>query len=171
MDTYNSKAASRLVGISLRQLQYWDERGFFRPSVKSAQGRGSKRLYSFHDLVCLKVMKDLARRGLSLQKIIRCLQPLRHYTAHSHQNLESAKYLSDGDKLFVITSDRDKILDAIEHEFVFSLGIGTLVRELNSDLKRTASNMQQRRARPVPGCGEKRARQPETCWNLPKLHR
>ena len=59
METYNSKEASRIAGVSLRQIQYWDERGFIRPSVKAAQGRGSKRLYSFHDLLCLKVMKDL----------------------------------------------------------------------------------------------------------------
>jgi DNA-binding transcriptional MerR regulator len=153
MDNYNSKAASRLAGISLRQLQYWDERGFFRPSIKSARGRGSKRLYSFHDLLCLKVIKDLARRGLSLQKIIRCLQPLRQYTIDRDQGLESAKYLSDGEKFFVITSDRNKILDAIEHEFVFSLGIGALVRELHSDLKRTPGKMQRRS---IPGVGEKK---------------
>jgi len=139
MNTYNSKAASRIVGVSLRQIQYWDERGFIRPSVKLAHGRGTKRLYSFHDLLCLKVIKDLTHRGLSLQKIRRCLQPLRQYTAKGGQALKSAKYLTDGEKLFVITSDRKKILDAIDREFVFSLGIGNLVRELNSDLKRAAN--------------------------------
>ena len=34
METYNSKEASRIAGVSLRQIQYWDERGFIRPSVK-----------------------------------------------------------------------------------------------------------------------------------------
>ena len=139
MNTYNSKAASRIVGVSLRQIQYWDERGFIRPSVKLAHGRGTKRLYSFHDLLCLKVIKDLTHRGLSLQKVRRCLQPLRQYRGKSGQALESAKYLTDGEKLFVITSDRKKILDAMNREFVFSLGIGNLVRELNSDLKRAAN--------------------------------
>jgi len=47
-EAYDSKMASRIVGVSLRQIQYWDERGFVRPSVKPAQGRGTKRLYSFH---------------------------------------------------------------------------------------------------------------------------
>jgi DNA-binding transcriptional MerR regulator len=139
METYNSKEASRIAGVSLRQIQYWDERGFIRPSVKAAQGRGSKRLYSFHDLLCLKVMKDLTHRGLSLQKIRRCLQPLRRYSAEHGQALESLKYLTDGEKLFVITSDRDKILDAIDRQFVFSVGIGNLVRELNSCLRRAAA--------------------------------
>ena len=38
-EAYDSKMASRIVGVSLRQIQYWDERGFVRPSVKPAQGR------------------------------------------------------------------------------------------------------------------------------------
>ena len=149
METYNSKEASRIAGVSLRQIQYWDERGFIRPSVRTAQGRGSKRLYSFHDLLCLKVMKDLTHRGLSLHKVRRCLKPLRRYTAQPGQPLESLKYLTDGEKLFVITSDREKILDAIDREFVFSLGIGNLVRDLNSSLRRTAAATLQARPRAV----------------------
>ena len=98
-EAYDSKMASRIVGVSLRQIQYWDERGFVRPSVKPAQGRGTKRLYSFHDLVCLKVVKDLAYHGISLQKIRRCLQPLKQYAAKAEQPLDSLKYVTDGEKL------------------------------------------------------------------------
>jgi DNA-binding transcriptional MerR regulator len=137
-EAYDSKMASRIVGVSLRQIQYWDERGFVRPSVKPAQGRGTKRLYSFHDLVCLKVVKDLTYHGISLQKIRRCLQPLKQYTAKAELPLDSVKYVTDGEKLFVITSDRKKILDAMERHFVLSLGIGNLVRELNGDVRRAA---------------------------------
>jgi len=137
-EAYDSKMASRIVGVSLRQIQYWDERGFVRPSVKPAQGRGTKRLYSFHDLVCLKVVKDLAYHGISLQKIRRCLQPLRQYATRAELPLDSLKYLTDGEKLFVITSDRKKILDAMERYFVLSLGIGNLVRELNGEVRRAA---------------------------------
>ena len=137
-EAYDSKMASRIVGVSLRQIQYWDERGFVRPSVKPAHGRGTKRLYSFHDLVCLKVVKDLAYHGISLQKIRRCLQPLRQYAAKGEQPLDSLKYVTDGEKLFVITSDRKKILDAMERHFVLSLGIGNLVQELNGEVRRAA---------------------------------
>jgi DNA-binding transcriptional MerR regulator len=137
-EAYDSKLASRIVGVSLRQIQYWDERGFVRPSVKPAQGRGTKRLYSFHDLVCLKVAKDLTHHGISLQKIRRCLRPLKQYAAAAGQPLDSLKYVTDGEKLFVITSDRKKILDAMQHDFVLSLGIGNLVRELNGEVKRAA---------------------------------
>jgi DNA-binding transcriptional MerR regulator len=136
-EAYDSKMASRIVGVSLRQIQYWDERGFVRPSVKPAHGRGTKRLYSFHDLVCLKVARDLTHHGISLQKIRRCLQPLKQYAA-AGEALDSLKYVTDGEKVFVITSDRKKFLDAMEHDFVLSLKIGNLVRQLNGDVKRAA---------------------------------
>ena len=153
MDTYDSKTASRIVGVSLRQLQYWDEQKFLRPSVKPAGGRGTKRLYSFHDLVCLKVVKDLARYGFSLKKIRRCLRPLQEQTDPTTRPPESLRYLTDGEELFVITSDRQKILHAMERQFVLSLGIGSLVRELDGAVKRfgLAANKTNRGARPLDG--------------------
>jgi len=147
METYNSKMASRIVGVTLRQIQYWDEQGFIRPSVKLAEGRGTKRLYSFHDLVCLKVVKDLTQRGLTLQKIRRCLRPLKQYSARDERPVESLKYLTDGDKLFMFTSDREKILDAMDREFILSVGIGSLVQQLNGDVRRASATVAQRGAK------------------------
>src|SRR5688572_26970185 len=108
METFDSKTASRIVGVSLRQLQYWDEQDFIRPSARLAEGRGTKRLYSFHDLVCLKVVKDLAKHGFSLQMIRRCLRPLKENAARTMRGAESLRYLTDGEKLFVFTDDRQK---------------------------------------------------------------
>jgi DNA-binding transcriptional MerR regulator len=139
MDAFNSKTVSRIVGVSLRQIQYWDERGFIRPSVKTAGGRGTKRLYSFSDLVQLKVVKDLAGHGLTLQKIRRCLRHLRDSFPGATQPLQTLRYLTDGDKLFVITSDRNKILEVMDRQFVFSLGIGNLVHELDGEVRRVAA--------------------------------
>jgi DNA-binding transcriptional MerR regulator len=136
MKNYDSKTASRIVGVSLRQLQYWDEQDFIRPSVKLAEGRGSKRLYSFNDLVCLKVVKDLAQHGFSLQMIRRCLRPLQKNASQTVRPAASLKYLTDGRELFVLTDDRQKILDAMKRQFVLSLGIGSLVRELDLETKR-----------------------------------
>ena len=157
MDAYDSKSASRIVGVSLRQLQYWDERDFIRPSVKLAEGRGTKRLYSFHDLICLKVVKDLAHHGFNLQKIRRCLKPLKDDSSHTERPAESLKYLTDGEELFVITSDRRKILDAMERQFVVSLGIGSLVRELDGRVKRVALDLNRKRARGLRKLEDKRS--------------
>jgi DNA-binding transcriptional MerR regulator len=138
MDAFDSKTVSRIVGVSLRQIQYWDEQGFIRPSVKTAGGRGTKRLYSFSDLVQLKVVKDLGEHGLSLQKIRRCLGHLKQSFPGASEPLQSLRYLTDGEKLFVLTSDRKKILEAMDRRFVFSLGIGNLVRELSGEVRRLA---------------------------------
>jgi len=147
MDAYDSKTASSIVGVSLRQLQYWDERDFIRPSVRLAEGRGTRRLYSFHDLICLKVVKDLAYHGFSLQKIRRCLKPLKENSARTERPAESLKYLTDGEELFVLTNDRRKILGAMERQFVVSLGIGSLVRELDGRVKRIALDVARDRVR------------------------
>ena len=155
MDAYNSKLASRIVGVSLRQIQYWDEQGFIRPSVKLAEGRGTKRLYSFHDLVCLRVVKDLTERGLSLQKIRLCLGALRDPAAVTSDGSASLKYLTDGERLFMITSDREKILGAMEGHFVLSLGIGSLVRELTGAVAQLAGKATGRRAGALRRLAEK----------------
>jgi len=157
MDAYDSKTASTIVGVSLRQLQYWDERDFIRPSVKLAEGRGTKRLYSFHDLICLKVVKDLAHHGFNLQKIRRCLKPLKDDSSHTERPTQSLKYLTDGEELFVITNDRRKILDAIERQFVVSLGLGSLVRELDGQVKRAALGLARKRSRTARKTDEKRS--------------
>jgi len=147
MDAFSSRIASRIVGVSLRQIQYWDEQGFIRPSVRMAEGRGSKRLYSFSDLVQLKVVKDLTDYGLSLQKIRRCLRYLKRRSPGIVQPPDSLKYLTDGDKLFVLTADRNRILDVMDRQFVLSLGIGSLVRQLNGDVRRITGRMGSRAAR------------------------
>jgi DNA-binding transcriptional MerR regulator len=66
-----------LVGISYRQLDYWARTGLLRPSLADATGSGSRRVYSFHDVVELKVIKQLLDAGVSLKtarKAIDCLR-------------------------------------------------------------------------------------------------
>jgi hypothetical protein len=67
------------------------------------------------------------------------------------------KYVTDGEKLFVITSDREKILDAMQRHFVLSLGIGSLVRELNGELQRAADHVGGEPSRALRRLQEKRA--------------
>jgi len=91
-----------------------------------------------------------------LQKIRRCLRPLKEYCARTGRPSESLKYLTDGEELFVITSDREKILDLMNRQFVLSLGIGNLVRELNGEVERAADGLVRKRSRAVRGIDEKR---------------
>ncbi len=136
MEAFDSKSASRIAGVSLRQIQYWDERGFIRPSVKLADGRGSKRLYSFSDLVQLRVVKNLSQHGLSLKKVRRCIAYLKRSVAGSSSFTDSLRYLTDGEEIFLLTSDKNKILHAMDRDFVFSLKIGNLARQVHGEVSR-----------------------------------
>ena len=62
---WRGPAACAVVGITYRQLDYWARTDLVRPSIASAAGSGSVRLYSFHDLLVLRVVKRLLDAGIS----------------------------------------------------------------------------------------------------------
>ena len=66
---FNTSAVSKITGLSKRQIDYWDTSHFIKPSVREAAGQGSTRLYSFNDLIQLKVARTLLGTGISLQTI------------------------------------------------------------------------------------------------------
>jgi DNA-binding transcriptional MerR regulator len=67
----------KLVGITYRQLDYWARTGLLRPSISDARGSGTQRRYSYHDVLELKVIKQLIDAGISLQRARRAAQCLR----------------------------------------------------------------------------------------------
>src|SRR5207247_10061023 len=75
--SYSTAQVARLTGLSPRQLDYWDRRGFVRPSLVAASGYGSARRYSFPDLVRLRVAARLRAAGFGLRQIGECVQYLR----------------------------------------------------------------------------------------------
>ena len=72
---FNAAQACAIAGVSRRRLDYWDRQGIAKPSVASARGRGSRRLYSFTNLVELVTVRNLREGGMSLQKIRREVGP------------------------------------------------------------------------------------------------
>ena len=66
-----------VVGITYRQLDYWARTDLLRPSLADAKGSGSHRLYSYRDLLVLKVIKQLLDAGVGLQKARRAIDCLR----------------------------------------------------------------------------------------------
>jgi DNA-binding transcriptional MerR regulator len=69
---YNSTEVARICGVSLRQLQWWDER-----NVVSPRQDGHKRIYAPEEVVEISVIAELRRKGFSLQKIRRVLRFLQ----------------------------------------------------------------------------------------------
>jgi len=127
---FSSATACRIVAITPRQLQYWDEVGLVKPSASAAAGRGTRRRYSFLDLVRLSVVRALIDRGLGARNIRRTLAALSDAYPRVLDPLAQLKLVTDGRTVFLVTDDARRILDVLERQFVFSIALGPLVREL-----------------------------------------
>lgn len=137
MANFNTKAVCSVIGITPRQVQYWDETNFIKPTIRQATGHGSSRLYSFLDLVQMRVAKALLDGGVSLQKIRKSLEFLRAHAPQVKSPLAEMRFITDGDTVFVLTKDRDKIVDALSGgQLVFSIALGDLVKELNGKVQK-----------------------------------
>lgn len=131
MLNFNLKITSRLTGLSPRQLDYWDKTHFIKPSIASGSGKGSIRLYSFVDLVQLRVAKVLRDKGITLQRMRKALEYLRKRSPDIEHPLATLRFLTDGETIFVLTDNRDVLVDTLkEGQLVLSIAIGDLVKEL-----------------------------------------
>ena len=133
---YNTATASTISGLSKRQLDYWDRTHFIKPSVHEAAGYGSARLYSFTDLIQLKVAKTLKEKGVSIQKIRKALRYLKNNMPDIDKPLADLRFCTDGDTLFVITRKNSEIIDALHHgQLVFAMALGELIDELKGQVE------------------------------------
>jgi DNA-binding transcriptional MerR regulator len=98
---YRGPTACAAAGITYRQLDYWARTGLVEPSVRSAQGSGTQRLYSFRDVVVLKIVKRFLDTGVSLQNIRTAIQHLRE---RGFSDLERMTLMSDGATVYECTS-------------------------------------------------------------------
>jgi DNA-binding transcriptional MerR regulator len=137
---FPSASACRIVGVTPRQIQYWDETGLVKPSARPAAGRGTRRRYSLLVLLRLSVVRALIERGLSPRNIRKSLAVLREACPKVLDPLAQLKLVTDGERLFLVTDDRRRILDVLERQFVFSIALGPLVRELRGRADRLAAD-------------------------------
>ena len=74
---FSTAQVERLTGIGAKTLHFWDRSRFLSPSVVQAHGTGSRRIYSFRDLVALRVAAQLRDAGISLQSLRKVVTALR----------------------------------------------------------------------------------------------
>ncbi|HKY48549.1 MAG TPA: MerR family transcriptional regulator [Acidimicrobiia bacterium] len=130
---YRAPLVCRLVGISYRQLDYWARTDLIKPSVQDARGSGSQRLYSFPDVVQLKVIKRLLDAGMSLKKIRQAVEILREQL-RSERPLGDVTLLSDGSTIYAATSP-DEVVDVFRRgQGVFGIAVGPVQDELEGEL-------------------------------------
>lgn len=128
---YRGPTACAAAGITYRQLDYWARTGLVTPSIRNATGSGSQRLYSFRDILVLKVVKRLLDTGVSLQQI---RQAVTHLREHRVQSLASITLMSDGASVYECTS-ADEVVDLIQGgQGVFGIAVGRVWREIEATL-------------------------------------
>jgi DNA-binding transcriptional MerR regulator len=128
---YRGPTACGAAGITYRQLDYWARTGLVEPSVRPATGSGTQRLYSFRDILVLKVVKRLLDTGVSLQQIRVAVSHLRE---RGVEDLAQITLMSDGASVYECTS-ADEVIDLVQGgQGVFGIAVGRVWREVEGSL-------------------------------------
>jgi len=128
---YRGPVACAAAGITYRQLDYWARTELVQPSIRAANGSGSQRLYSFRDIIVLKVVKRLLDTGVSLQQIRTAVQHLR---TRGVADLAQITLMSDGASVYECTSP-DEVIDLLQGgQGVFGIALGRVWREVEGTL-------------------------------------
>jgi DNA-binding transcriptional MerR regulator len=137
LEGFTAQQACRLTDCTAHQLRYWDRVGLLQPSIQGTGGRpGKRRLYSFRDLVALRVVKSLLDNGMSVQRVRRAWDYLRR-TADMDNHLAGVKLVTDGQSIFKIASDEGELVDALrEGQLAFFVAIDEITREVEEDVSR-----------------------------------
>ncbi|MEP6815146.1 MAG: MerR family transcriptional regulator [Marmoricola sp.] len=133
---YRGPTACNAAGITYRQLDYWARTGLVEPTVRGATGSGTQRLYSFRDILILKVIKRLLDAGISLQQIRSAVQ---HLHERGTDDLTRVTLMSDGASVYECTSN-DEVIDLLQGgQGVFGIAIGGVWREIEGSLSELPS--------------------------------
>lgn len=132
---FNAKMVCKLTGLTYRQVDHWDTTHFIKPSIQEASGYGTVRLYSFEDLVQLKMAKTLKDQGISLQKIRKAVTYLKKNFPDIKKPLAEMRLLTNGNTVFAIVDKEKAILDTLSKgQFVMSIAIGQIIEELKGQV-------------------------------------
>jgi DNA-binding transcriptional MerR regulator len=132
LQSYSSADVARLSGVSLRQLQWWDEQ-----KVVSPRHDGHKRIYDMAEVVEVSVIAELRRKGFSLQKIRRVLRFLQKEMGKRLADIlapESDIHLLTDGKHIYLEEDHSRIVDVIKNakQAMFVVSVSDQVRRLTA---------------------------------------
>ncbi len=128
---FRGPIACKAAGITYRQLDYWARTGLVEPTIRPATGSGTQRLYSFRDVLVLKVVKRLLDSGVSLQQIRAAVEHLRE---RGVEDLAQITLMSDGASVYECTN-ADEVFDLVQGgQGVFGIAVGKVWREVEGSL-------------------------------------
>jgi DNA-binding transcriptional MerR regulator len=141
---YRVPEVTKAVGISYRQLDYWARTGLVTPSIREAGGSGTQRLYSFRDMLVLRIIKKLLDAGVGLQQIRKAVE----YLKEMKQPLHSVTLMSDGNRIYAPDSPESVVDLLAKGQGVFAIAVDKVVSDLEGTLAKT-----QRRPRAAARAG------------------
>ncbi|MGB3697957.1 MAG: MerR family transcriptional regulator [Gordonia sp. (in: high G+C Gram-positive bacteria)] len=128
---YRVPSTCQIAGITYRQLDYWARTSLVVPSIRGAKGSGSQRLYSFKDILVLKIVKRLLDTGISLQNIRVAVDHLRK---RGVEDLARITLFSDGTTVYECTSP-EEVVDMLQGgQGVFGIAVSGAMRELTGTI-------------------------------------
>lgn len=128
---FRGPTACSAAGITYRQLDYWARTQLVEPTVRSATGSGTQRLYSFKDILLLKIIKRLLDAGVSLQQIRIAIDHLRE---RGTDDLTQVTLMSDGASVYECRS-ANEVIDLLQGgQGVFGIAVGGVWKEIEGSL-------------------------------------
>ena len=129
---YRGTVASKVAGITYRQLDYWARKQIVEPSITPSHGSGSRRLYSFKDVVILAVSKRLLDAGVNLQNVTAAIGFLSRRTT---RQLADVTIMCDGQHVYeCVTSEQ--MLELLQSgKAVFGVSVGSLWHQIDEALQ------------------------------------
>ncbi|HEY7070687.1 MAG TPA: MerR family transcriptional regulator [Acidimicrobiales bacterium] len=109
VESYSGKRAAAIVGITYRQLDYWARTDLIRPSLADAHGSGSRRRYTYRDLLELKLVKTLLDNGIKLESIRDAFSLMRDQLG---DDVSSAKLVIAGNSA-VLVRENAELIDVV----------------------------------------------------------
>ena len=129
---YRAPQVKDIVGISYRQLDYWARTDLVRPSIRDAGGSGTQRLYSFRDLLSLRVVKQLLDAGVSLQKVRQAVEAI----GDLDEQPEGLNIMSDGKHIYAASSP-EEVFDVLQKgQGVFAIAVDRVWSDLEGSIKK-----------------------------------
>ncbi len=147
--TFTSHDVTRITGVTLRQLQWWDEQG-----VVSPMQRGHRRLYQLHEVIEISLITELRRKGISLQKIRHVLKFLQKELGkglfESVRNGNEVHLLTDGKNLY-LEDDHRRIVDILNdaNQPMIAVCISDQIKRLTPPIGLKKAVQSDTRARPA----------------------
>lgn len=128
---YRGPTACNAAGITYRQLDYWARTNLVVPSIRPAAGSGTQRLYSFRDILILRIVKRLLDTGVSLPNVRAAVQ---HLAERGVTDLAGITLMSDGASIYECRSN-EEVIDLLRGgQGVFGIAVGQVFHEVEGSL-------------------------------------